>query len=137
MREISRSVQNDKQAKKNVLTVQSVRMLTWHYHGKWFGATWPRHGLPRGTMQLVWLFKSLWRQLDSTLRPPTSCKYLAKTTNQCTSIVFINTIWCKLYLSLNVVKFGWGSGWGLAPAHGYVVMSYGHQFKPLHTHLKI
>jgi hypothetical protein len=29
MREISRSVQNDKQAKKNVLTVQSVRMLTW------------------------------------------------------------------------------------------------------------
>jgi hypothetical protein len=29
MREISRSVQNDKQVKKNVLTVQSVWMLTW------------------------------------------------------------------------------------------------------------
>jgi hypothetical protein len=79
-REISCSVQNDKQAKKkNVLTVQSVWMLTWqtvrhvagnrvnnwhmtwlvcgewdddtwHYHGEWFGATWPRHGLPCGTL---------------------------------------------------------------------------------------
>jgi hypothetical protein len=29
MREISRSVQNEKQAKKIVLTVQSVRMMMW------------------------------------------------------------------------------------------------------------
>jgi hypothetical protein len=23
---------------------------TWHVFGKWDGATWPRHGLPRGTV---------------------------------------------------------------------------------------
>ena len=32
MREISRSVQNVKQAKKGMLIVQSVRMLMWHVH---------------------------------------------------------------------------------------------------------
>jgi hypothetical protein len=26
---------------------------TWHYFGKWFGATWPSHGLPRGTPLLA------------------------------------------------------------------------------------
>ena len=26
---------------------------TWHYCGEWFGDTWPRHGLPRGT-PFVW-----------------------------------------------------------------------------------
>jgi hypothetical protein len=25
----------------------------WHLFGKWLGATWPSHGLPRGTMVLV------------------------------------------------------------------------------------
>jgi hypothetical protein len=39
---------------------------TWHYFGKWFGATWPSRGLPRGTLLLVWLFKSLWSPPDST-----------------------------------------------------------------------
>jgi hypothetical protein len=86
MREISRSVQNDQQAKKKCADytvrtdadmadhmthgrvvqhvvgnyVDSWHMTwilcdewdedTWHYHGEWFGAMWPRHGLPRGTM---------------------------------------------------------------------------------------
>jgi hypothetical protein len=31
-REISHFVQNDKQAKKGMLTIQSIRMLTWHVH---------------------------------------------------------------------------------------------------------
>jgi hypothetical protein len=26
---------------------------TWHLLGKWHGATWPSHGLPRGTVELV------------------------------------------------------------------------------------
>jgi hypothetical protein len=78
-----------------VLTVQSVRMLTWqavrhvagsydtwqatmwtvggewdddtwHYQGEWFGATWPRHGLPRGTLLLVGCIKFIWSPPDST-----------------------------------------------------------------------
>jgi hypothetical protein len=39
MREISRSVRIVKQAKKNVLTVQSVQMLTWHVRTM----MWQRH----------------------------------------------------------------------------------------------
>jgi hypothetical protein len=81
MREISRSVQNDKQAKKNVLTVQSVqsiRMLMWQtvrhvagpydmwqethvdsWHmmwlvcGEWDGDTWPNQWFPRVTWIVV------------------------------------------------------------------------------------
>jgi hypothetical protein len=31
---------------------------TWHIFDKWDGATWPRHGLPHGTVfNLVWLLK--------------------------------------------------------------------------------
>jgi hypothetical protein len=26
---------------------------TWHLIGEWYGATWPNHGLPRGTPVLV------------------------------------------------------------------------------------
>jgi hypothetical protein len=33
---------------------------TWHIFDKWDGATWPRHGLPRGTVFNFWLFKIIW-----------------------------------------------------------------------------
>jgi hypothetical protein len=43
MSEISRSVQIIKQAKKKLLTVQSVRMLTWQGHTM----TWQGHTMAR------------------------------------------------------------------------------------------
>jgi hypothetical protein len=70
-REISRSVQNDKQAKKGMLTVQSVRLLTWQsvrhvadscvdsWHVTWHvcserdGDTWPSQWPPRVIYTLV------------------------------------------------------------------------------------
>jgi hypothetical protein len=88
MSEISRSVQIVKQAKKFVnCTVHTVAGVagsyadvarlswqtvgscevesyldTWHIFYQWEGATWPRHGLPRGTVfglvvKIIW---SLW-----------------------------------------------------------------------------
>jgi hypothetical protein len=69
-REISRSVQNDKQVKKEVLIVQSVRTLTWQairhvegiywdsWHVKWLvdnewdGDMWPNQWPPRVTCLL-------------------------------------------------------------------------------------
>jgi hypothetical protein len=31
----------------------------WHIFVKWYGATWPRHGLPRGTMFWFMVCKSM------------------------------------------------------------------------------
>jgi hypothetical protein len=128
MSEISRSVRIVKQAKRNVLTVQSVQMLTWqrpyddvaclyvevavddvaivdwqmwtnpcdtwHHFGKWYGATWPRHGLPCGTLLLVWVFgKILWSLWGSNPGPPPPWKILGGPPNQCAIHMFLN-IYC-------------------------------------------
>jgi hypothetical protein len=104
MSEISHSVQIVKQAKNNLLTVQFVQLLTWqgrtltwqvlswqtvgiyevklfldtwHIFDKWDGATWPRHGLPRGTIfNLVWLFKIIWIPWGSNPGLPAMVKRL-------------------------------------------------------------
>jgi hypothetical protein len=108
---------------------------TWHYHGEWFGATWPRHGLPRGTLLLVGCIKFIWSPPDSTPRPPPACKVFAKSTNQCAITCCLLYIWFKKYLSLNCVHFGRGSGWGLAPAHGYIGNTYDRWIKCTRIHI--
>jgi hypothetical protein len=35
------------------LTVVESDVDTWQFSGQWLGATWPNHGLPRGTPKLV------------------------------------------------------------------------------------
>jgi hypothetical protein len=35
-----------------VADVGKLGLDTWHLVDKWYGAMWPRHGLPRGTLML-------------------------------------------------------------------------------------
>jgi hypothetical protein len=41
----------------------------------------------------------------------------------------------RIIFEFECFKIGTGVGLGLAPALGYVVMSYGHRFKPLRAHI--
>jgi hypothetical protein len=41
------------------LMVDQLSIDTWRAVGKWGGATWPRHGLPRGTSSLGTMFSKM------------------------------------------------------------------------------
>jgi hypothetical protein len=50
---------------------------------KWYGATWPSHGLPHGTPLLaaglmVYQFKNLWGPWDLNPGPPPQCNGFEK-----------------------------------------------------------
>jgi hypothetical protein len=44
---------------------------------QWYGATWPRRGLPRGTL-LFWCLKIIWSLWGSNPRPPLRMQSLGK-----------------------------------------------------------
>jgi hypothetical protein len=69
----------------------------WHHFGLWYGATWPSHGLPRGTVVLVvGLFQNFMESVG--VEPWTSpwCKALAMAALPTRHTVFlINYMICK------------------------------------------
>jgi hypothetical protein len=83
---------------------------------QWFGATWPSHGLSRGTLLLVVGLKVM---ESMGIKPQTSppCKAFAKS-----ALPMRHHSSSYYVMVLNILKFelmyGWhgGPGWGLAPA---------------------
>jgi hypothetical protein len=96
--------------------------------GQWYGATWPSHGLPRGTPILAvgLLIKILWSLWGSNPGPPHWCKYLAMATlPACHTLFLINYMICKLYkFDLYVCRRRVGPG--LSPGPRFCYITYDH-----------
>jgi hypothetical protein len=89
--------------------------------GIWYGATWPRHGLPHGTLLLDVLLLGKIFFLESTgIEPWTSLSVETsrRPGYQPAYLVVLNTIWHRLNLNLHGDLFGGGKGRGLAPTLG-------------------
>jgi hypothetical protein len=79
--------------------------------GWWFGATWPSHGLPRGTPLLAFgLFvKMYWSSWGSTPRPPHRIAPSQILSDQRTIVYALIYIWIDIYLNSNYVINNGGS----------------------------
>ena len=144
MTETLRSVQIDKQEKKNVLTVQSVRMLTWQgrtTHGRcWLGVVWMSccmtHGFfvanemaTRGPINGHHVSPGQWFKIYvvGRIRPRdlrVGVKLWEGPPNWRATHMVLNTIPFKNYLNLNSFDMGRSSGRGLALAPGHMYICY-------------
>jgi hypothetical protein len=92
---------------------------TCQFSGKCGGATWPRHGQPRGTQSSnVWQVKKLfWGSWVLNPRPPPSPSALTKrpnTNTPCICLVYISPH-INIYVDY-IVKGAKGRGLGLSPS---------------------
>jgi hypothetical protein len=87
---------------------------------EWRGATWPSHGLPRGTLWLAFGLCKIWGLHRSRTPDLLQATDWQDRDNHPLHWCFLITIWQMLYLCLVKRLVGGGKGWGFAPAHGLV-----------------
>jgi hypothetical protein len=94
----------------------SVSYIATHgiFLGEWKGATWPNHGLPRGTPDLAFglLTKILWRLRGLTPGPPHHTRALTMSANHNSAHCFLFNIWFLINLNSHMISIGGGSGQG-------------------------
>jgi hypothetical protein len=90
---------------------------TWHLIGKWDGATWPSHGLPCGTLLLVWvLFKILYSPPDSNRGRPHRPSTLTKSARPLYHALVLIRYMAKYIFEFDLKLMWQGVGLGLSPS---------------------